>query len=161
MNYRFDNRSESEFKRDIKDRTLQERELFFRWLEIQEKNTGTKPVFIDTGCGSHGEFLEDDKVSYDADFDVEGIGPLEVKFAKPLLVEVFHLKVGQVASYIKQGATLLMVNGINEPVAMYTMISVESLQEIVDECEIVKWRGFGFKPSYRIPVDKFVWRAFE
>lgn len=158
MNKRFDHRTEEEFKVEIAERTLLERRLFLEWIDLQEDDTGTKPEFTDTGCGNHGEFIEDKKVSTAADFDVEGIGLVEVKFAKPMLKRDFHLKVGQTKSYIKQGALILMVIGANEDVPKFTLISVEALEEIVETCSIVKWVGFGFKAAYRVSVNQFVWR---
>jgi hypothetical protein len=161
MNKRFDTRTEEEFKAEIAQRTLLERELFLEWLNLQEKETGVRPEFTDTGCGNHGEFIEDKKVSTAADFDVEGIGLVEVKFAKPMLKRDFHLKVGQTKSYIKQGAMILMVIGADEDVPKFTLISVEALEEIVETCPIVKWVGFGFKASYRIEIGKFIWRDLK
>jgi hypothetical protein len=159
MNRRFDYRSKEEFKREIKDRTEQERLLFLRWIKILEAEAGgITPKYQDNGCGQHGEFLENHEVSLDADFVVDGYGPLEVKFAKPLLKDVFHLKVGQTKSYIKQGATVLMVNGADELVPDYVLLNPEVLQNIVDNCPVVRWGGFGGKPSYRIKVDKYIWR---
>jgi hypothetical protein len=161
MNKRYDNRTEEEFKVEIAERTLLERNLFLRWIKMRERETGEKSEFADTGCGNHGEFIEDKEVSTDADFNVKGIGPVEVKFAKPMLKRDFHLKVGQTKSYIKQNAVILMVIGADGTIPKFTVISVESLEEIVETCPIVKWVGFGFKAAYRIPIDKFVWRDLE
>lgn len=158
---RKDNRTHDEFVRDIKDRTLEERALFMLWLDLQERETGTRPSYEDTGCGQHGEYLEDEDVSLDADFSVDGIGSLEVKFSRPLLKRNFHLKVSQVNAYIKQNASLLMVNGASEDVPEFTIISPEALQDIKDSCPIVRWQGFGGKASYRIDVKQYVWRPLK
>lgn len=159
--YRLDERSEDEFRRDIRERTLQERSLFIRWLDMMEKKTGTRPVYKDTGCGKTGEYLEDKDVSMAPDFEVEGHGKIEVKFAKPMLKRVFHLKVGQVKSYCKEGAIILMVNGADSDVPTFTMLDNNALASIIEDCPIVRWRGFGNKPAYRIPVDKFLWRSLD
>lgn len=158
--YRFDQRTEEEFKKDIKDRTLEERRLFFVWLDLLEAEQGERPDYDDTGCGKDGEFLEDANVTTNADYYVEGYGPIEVKFAIPMLTKNFHLKERQVKSYIEQSATVLMVNGAGEDVPSFTMISPDALQALVqdDDIEVVKWVGFGFKQSYRIPISRFVWR---
>jgi hypothetical protein len=161
MNYRFDQRSQEEFERDIKDRTHTERALFLMWLDLVEKNTGKRPSYKDTGCGKTGDFLTDKEVSTQADFDVENFGKIEVKFAKPLLDKFFHLKVRQVKAYAKQGASILMVNGADQDVPQFTVLSPQTLQSIINDCRIVKWAGFGYKTAYKIPVDRFVWRSLK
>lgn len=161
MNYRYDNRSEDQFKKDIKSRTREERRLFLLWLDLIEHTTGTRPKYNDTGCGQTGELLQDSQVSMDPDFHVEGYGKVEVKFSKPLLNKFFHLKAAQVKSYHKDNATILMINGSDEPQPQYTMLKPAALADIMATCKIIPWTGFGGKPSYKIPVDKFVWRLLK
>jgi len=161
MNYRFDERSEEQFKHDIRDRTMEERSLFLLWLDLIERDTGQRPKYKDTGCGKTGDFLQDGEVSTDPDFEVEGYGHVEVKFSKPRLKTVFHLKAGQVKQYLKQGATILMVNGTDEDVPEFTMLKPEALKRIADDCKIVNWKGFGHKPAYRIMVKQFLWRPLK
>jgi len=161
MNYRFDERSKEEFERDIRDRTMEERSLFLMWLDLLEKESGCRPNYKDTGCGKTGDFLEDSEVSTKPDFEVDGYGHVEVKFSKPRLARVFHLKVSQVKQYVKQGATILMVNGTDGDIPQFTMLKPKALKRIVDSCEIVNWVGFGHKPAYRIPIKEFVWRPLK
>lgn len=160
-NYRFDQRSEEEFLKDIKNRTLEERKLFFLWLDLVQKETGTRPIFKDTGCGKDGDYLEDDQVSTDPDFEVEGYGKLEVKFSKPICETFFHLKEGQVKSYYKSGAIILMINGARSEIPTFTMLKSETLKDIIDTCKLVPFAGFGYKMSYKIPISKFVWRPLK
>jgi len=160
-NYRFDERSESEFKEDIKNHTMEERALFLLWLDLVERDTGSRPEFKDTGCGRSGDFLEDKAVNTDPDFEVDGYGEVEVKFAKPMLKRYFHLKQNQVKQYLKRGACILMVNGSGEEVPEFTMLKTDALASIMKDCEIVPWKGFGWKPAYRIPVNKFLWRPLK
>jgi hypothetical protein len=156
--YRLDDRSEEEFKKEIRERTLQERSLFIRWLDLIELKTGKRPAYEDTGCGKSGEYLEDDEVSMAPDFRVEGYGQVEVKFSKPLLTRFFHLKADQVRSYRQIGASILMINGADTDDPHFTLLDAEVLKFISLQCEVTKWRGFGGKPAYRIPVDMFLWR---
>lgn len=160
-NYRFDERSKEEFEKDIKSHTMEERALFLLWLDLIEKDTGSRPKFKDTGCGKDGAFLDDKDVNTDPDFEVEGYGEIEVKFAKPMLNRNFHLKTNQVKSYLKKGATILMVNGSGEDVPTFTMLKPTALQAIMDECEVINWKGFGWKPAYRIAVNRFLWRDLK
>ena len=159
--YRLDGRSEEEFKKDIKSRTLQERQLFLMWLDYLENNTGKRPEFKDNGCGQAGEYLEDKDVSTDPDFEVEGYGQVEVKFANPLLTRDFHLKANQVRSYCESGALILMINGAKEDIPQFTLLKNDTLKDIMDDCKIIPWQGFGGKMSYHIPISKFVWRDLK
>ena len=160
-NYRFDNRSEEEFKEDIKNHTMSERTLFFLWLDLIEKDTGKRPKFTDTGCGNDGEFLENSKVKTDPDFTVEGYGEIEVKFSKPLIKTYFHLKTNQIKNYCTRRATILMVNGAGEETPMFTMLKPEALDAIVRDCKAINFKGFGWKPAYRILVSRFLWRPLK
>jgi hypothetical protein len=162
MSYRFDKRSKEQFAADIKSSTQTEAVLLNLWLNWIERNTGNKPQFRYTGCGADdGEFLEDSKVTTHADYEVEGVGLLEVKFSKKLLPKVFHLKVRQVESYIRQGATILMVNGSESDSPQFTLIDAAALQAITDDCDDIPWQGFGGKRSYRVPVTRCVWRPLR
>ena len=154
--YRFDHRTKKEFAEDIKSSTKEELRLFKLWLK-NKTPPGTK--FKATGCGSDGEFLSSAKASSEADFYVDGIGPIEVKFAKPFLDKVFHLKVTNVLSYIKQGASILMFNGSDTKNTTYTLIPPIILQEIKDTCKIVDWQGMGAKPCFRINIDMLKWET--
>lgn len=159
-NYRFDKRSKEEFVADIKASTQTEAVLLNLWLNYIERTTGEERLkFRYTGCGPNdGEFLEDSKVTTHADYEVEGIGLLEVKFSKKLLPKIFHLKVRQVESYLRQGATILMVNGSESDTPKFTIINTVALQAIADTCEVRPWAGFGGKISYKIPVSRCIWR---
>ena len=161
MNYRFDDRSKEQFEKEIKERTIEERSLFLLWLDLIERETGRRPSYSDTGCGRTGDFLEDGEVSTDPDFNVDGYGHIEVKFSKPLLKKVFHLKASQVKSYLKQKATILMVNGAELDAPEFTMLKPRALKNIIETCEVIPWKGFGNKLSYRIPVNKFIWRSLK
>lgn len=160
-NYRFDDRSEAEFKKDIKQHTMTERALFLLWLDLVEKDTGKRPTYEDSGCGKDGKFLEDKEVSTDPDFEVEGYGFVEVKFAKQILTRDFHLKVNQVLSYCKKQTTILMVNGADEEVPTFTMLKPDVLKQISEDCKSIPWRGFGGKLSYKISVKRFIWRPIK
>lgn len=158
--YRFDYRSEEQFVRDIKSRTLEERALFECWLDLIEKETGNRPAFKDTGCGKDGNLLQDNEVSTDPDFDVNGFGLVEVKFSKPKIKDNFHLKVSQVKQYLKKNVTILMVNG-SDTTPEFTMLKADALKNISKFCEKVCFGGFGGKLSYRIPIGMFIWRQLK
>lgn len=156
--HRFDVRSKDEFRKEIKESTATEQILFERWLTWCELNKGARPKYTVTGCGADGEFLESSKVTTAADYRVEGLGPVEVKFAKPVLKRDFHLKATQTESYLKQGAYILMFNGSSDPSTTFTLITPNMLENIVRKCKVIPWIGFGGKPSYKISINKFIWR---
>lgn len=155
--YRFDNRSKEEFKEQIKKTTEQERTLLELWIKKQKK----KVKYRDLGCGQHGELLKSHEVSTDADFEVDGFGPFEVKFARKTLAKFFHLKKNQVKSYIRQKAYILMVNGAEENAPSYALLDPDFIKMIPEIYETVSWQGFGNKPSYRIPLEDLEWLSLK
>jgi hypothetical protein len=161
MNYRHDDRSPEQFAKDIKAHTMEERALFLLWLDLVEKETGKRPTYKDTGCGKTGDVLDDKDVSTDPDFEVEGYGLVEIKFSKPLLNKFFHLKTSQVKQYCQKNAMILFVHGTETKSPVFTMLKQDALKSIMKECKIVNWLGFGYKPSYRVPIGKFIWRPLK
>lgn len=157
-NYRYDFRSKTQFAKDVKEGTLKENRLLKKWLDHIEIATGERPRAKRTRKkGSGGEYLDDKDVVIDADFEVEGYGLVEVKFAKSLITTNFHLKVDQVQKYIALGASVLMVNGADTSEPEFAFIRVRRLKELANEARIVHWRGFGGKKAYRIPIKKVRW----
>lgn len=150
--YRFDNRTEKEFKKDIKDGNRIERMLLERWLP-----TVGNPSYRDTGCGNDGEFLEIEDVNTDPDFYVEGIGHVEVKFCRPV-PRNFHLKVSQIRQYIEHNAQLLMVLGAGCEFPKYSLISVDDLRFLLEACDHVACRQFGNKKAIRVPAEWITWK---
>lgn len=161
MNYRFDKRSKDKFKQDIKSATKTEEEILKLWLDLLQKDGLTRPTYKNLAHGRDGEFLSNEEVDSTADFEVEGHGRIEIKFCNPFLKTRFHLKVGQLKSYIKQGCKILIVNGWETDKPVFTIISTAMMEKIVAFCEVVKWVGFGDKPAYRIPTEMFVWRPLR
>ena len=160
MNYRRDNRSLDKFKQDIKDGSLAEREIMTRWLDIEQKRTGRRPVCKDNGCDNTGEYLSDRSVTLAPDFSVEGIGLVEVKFSYPKLGRVFHLKTDQVIHYLKHNACILFCDGWRTDKPLYVMITPQMLTDLVRNAPVVKFPGMGYKECYRIQVDSLPWQTF-
>lgn len=156
--YRLDYRTREEFKKDVKEGTRLENELMEAWLKRVEQVVGKRPACTRTSRkGADGEYLDIEDVTLDADFEVENVGFVEVKFSKPLLTSCFHLKAAQVNSYIKQNASILMVNGTDTDSPEFALITVSMLKQIRRDCRVVNWRGFGNKKAYKIPIRKLVW----
>ena len=155
---RKDFRSQRQFKKDIKAAHLIEGAILKRWLTVLKKTCGRSFKYIENGCGPDGEYLRQKDVSTDADYYVTDIGYVEVKFSKMLLKENFHLKTSQVKSYIKQRANILMVDGWNTEKAQFTFITPEQMEAFEGKYEVVAFAGMGFKLSYKINVNEFIWR---
>jgi hypothetical protein len=127
MSSRFDNRSVSAFKKQIKFSTMLEKYFFNKWLDVV-KNTNSIKVssWGDNGCGNDGEFIAKGNTA-GADYKVTGsfssplIYPDTVSFEDhPLEVKwvptsgKFTLKEGDLKAYIKEGASILFIyNSVN------------------------------------------------
>jgi hypothetical protein len=161
MNYRMDGRSQKKFEKEIKEATAIEEQILNMWLMLIEKDTGKRPAYTALSKGRDGEFLKDSEVDSMADFEIEGVGKLEIKFCRPLLKERFHLKEGQLKKYLEQGAAILIVNGYDTKEPVYAMIKQDMMAKIIAECEVVNWQGMGFKKCYRVPTNLFIWRPLN
>lgn len=159
MSYRTDGRDKEEFRRDIADGIEQEHKIIERWLDVLESQTGRRPLCRWTGCGDPDQFLVDEEVSTEADFDVEGHGKIEVKFSRPSFF-LFHLKVSQLESYVKQNAKILMVKGWDTEQPQFALISPALMTRGLKIWPRIKFRGFGGKLAVRIHASQFVWRDF-
>lgn len=152
---RKDFRTHKQFTKDIKEASLIERAILKRWCKVI--GIDFKSV-TETGCDPEGDYLPNGQVHTIADYHVPEIGYVEVKFSKPLLDGVFHLKVQQVESYIKQKASILMVDGFNSPKAQFTFITPEQMSAFGEKYEVVPFMGMGAKPCYKLNVGDFIWR---
>lgn len=154
MNYRFDKRTKEQFLADIKSASRTEKVLLEKWLDKVQQKTGVRYAYQDTGSDNSGEYLESKDVTCKADFELEEIGPTEVKFSKTL-IDPFHLKISQVKSYIKQDAFIIFFNGVETAKPEFTMfMSTDVLKMNLEE---VNYYGFGGKLSYRIPCSLLDW----
>ena len=159
--YRMDGRSEDEFIRDIQKGNERERLamcLFEKYLRRELSFDGT---IVENGVDMSGEFIQDDKkVTAEADYLVNGL-PLEVKTSKNHTTRIY-LKVSQVDSYIKQGASLLYVNGIDEIQPAFTFFSLEDLKEIKENGPKLRpGRANGGKLSYLLHAEDYYWSTFK
>jgi hypothetical protein len=99
---RFDNRSVSTFKKDIKFGTMLEKYFFNKWISIvgiQDKD------WSDNGCGNDGEFIAKGNTA-GADYRVYN-QPLELKWVPT--AGKFTLKENDLKAYIREGADILFI----------------------------------------------------
>lgn len=102
MSNRFDNRSVSTFKKDIKFGTMLEKYFFNKWISIvgiQDKD------WSDNGCGNDGEFIAKGNTA-GADYRVYN-QPLELKWVPT--AGKFTLKENDLKAYIREGADILFI----------------------------------------------------
>ncbi len=104
MSNRFDNRSVSTFKKDIKFGTMLEKYFFHKWLEIA-KTRDPKIKWEDNGCGNDGEFIAKGNTA-GADYKVNNV-PLEIKWVPT--AGKFTLKENDLKAYIREGADILFI----------------------------------------------------
>lgn len=104
MSSRFDNRTVSTFKKDIKFGTMLEKYFFSKWLEIA-KTRDPKITWEDNGCGNDGEFIAKGNTA-GADFKVNNV-PLELKWVPT--AGKFTLKENDLKAYIREGADILFI----------------------------------------------------
>ena len=160
MSYRKDIRSDEEFAEDIQKHTKRELDLFIRWLDFIKNKTGKVLTYQSIGCGPDGEVLADKDVSVGADFEVEEYGKIDVKFSNVKIKDFFHLKEKHVLRYIEDDVSILMVNDA-EGTPVFTLLDPRILANVKRTCQIVNFGGFGFKPSFRIPIGDFIWRQLD
>lgn len=119
MSTRFDKRTVSTFKKDIKFGTMLEKYFFREWLRVCKFTNNVKVLsWADNGCGNDGEFISKGS-TFGADYivnverrlpsgDLETIkSPLEVKWVPT--AGKFTLKENDLRAYIKEEASILFI----------------------------------------------------
>lgn len=160
-NYRMDNRSKEQFIQDIEKGNERERFAIILFKNYLRREFGFTGRIEPNGVDMSGDFIEDDrKVTTEADYLVNG-KPMEVKTSRNE-VKFLYLKTSQVNSYIKQKASLLFVNDVEGDRPFFTFFTVEDLQEIQRNAQVVfpKNNINGGKKSYFIDGTELEWRFF-
>jgi hypothetical protein len=119
MSSRFDNRTVSTFKKDIKFATMLEKYFFQGWLKRVEAKSSSVKVdsWKDNGCGNDGEFIEKGNTA-GADYAISGSvtdwsprnvkdEPLEIKWVPT--AGKFTLKENDLKAYVKENASILFI----------------------------------------------------
>lgn len=161
-NYRMDGRSKEQFIQDIKKGNDRERLAIKLFTGFLRRDFGSTIIVEENGVDMSGDFIEDDnKVTAEADYKVNG-ELMEVKTSSGHSKDIY-LKVRQIDSYIKQGASLLYVNGINREVPAFTFWTVEELKEMRQTLKAVTPPGKvnGGKLSYKINASDYDWLTFD
>jgi hypothetical protein len=162
MSYRFDNRSKSEFKKDIKNSHIAEAQIAVRICLAHYIATGVWLDLKPNGIDMTGQYKE--TVTSDPDFII-GKKVTEITRADTLCDKFFHWKVNKIKRAIKDEVYTVFVNGFRvqkEP--KFIMISAKILAEKT-KLAIEKYgetkhpgsggNGFVNKASYRYDLDWF------
>lgn len=154
--YRRDTRNEKQFTKDIQESTEIERKILEKFIKIlEQKSSGGKFVIISSGCDNSGRWLPVNQISTRADYRING-KLLEIKFSRPFS-KVFHWKVSQIESYIRQNASLLFVNGYDLVKPKYIYLHVIELIALTRKYpKVLYWE----KETYEIPANDFDWKDF-
>jgi hypothetical protein len=162
-NYRMDSRTKEQFIQDIKVGNERERLAVTLFKNYLRREFGFTGDIKENGVDMTGDFIEDDKkVTTGADY-VVGVAelPMEVKTSTGHNVDIY-LKVKQIDAYIRQGASILYVNGIERDIPAFTFWTVEDLKEMRRTLEKVTPPNNinGGKLSYKIDALKYEWSTF-
>jgi hypothetical protein len=110
-NYRLDNRTESQFKKDIKNSSLKEAEIAVRicqWIKDQSEQW---PKLIPTGIDFTGDFIKDGStINASPDYQINGISA-EITRADVICAKAFHQKQNKVQRCLKNDSSIVFVNG--------------------------------------------------
>lgn len=161
--HRMDGRSEEKFARDIKVGTERERLAITLFRHYLRREEGFTDFIMENGVDMTGGYIADDsKVTAEADYIFKG-KPLEVKTSHSHSLDIY-LKVHQVRSYIKQGASLLFVNGMDDwsgkPPA-FIIFSLEDLKEMeANAPKVNPINKNGGKLSYKLDATQLHWTTF-
>lgn len=121
-------RTVQEFKVEIKDHHIIQRELM-ECVNLYYKQNRDKELTIeDNGVDNSGEYVEPDKLNSEADFLVNG-KKFEVKFFYHDR-KVFRLKYMNLLSYVKQDAYICIINGYGTDNPRFAIIGKEKLKKM-------------------------------
>jgi hypothetical protein len=161
--YRMDFRTKEQFVQDIQKGNERERLAITLFKGFLKNQLGQEVEIQENGCDMSGEFIEDmSKVSAGADYTVGANKlPLEVKTSTGHNTTIY-LKIKQIHSYIRQGASVLYVNGIERPVPAFTFWTVEDLVEMTKSCvKVIPPNGInGGKESFQVDALNYEWLTF-
>lgn len=161
MNYRFDVRDKKVFIKDIHKWHRVENKIASVFEKRLTDSLGRTVTIQVNGCGMDGRYLEDHEVTTAPDFlivvdDAKRTIPLEIKASGDFL-NVFHIKVDQVRSYLEFDPDLmmLMVRGTKAKNPVFTLMRPSMF--VQHEFPVVKFATWGNKKCYRLFARQFHW----
>ena len=163
--YRFDYRTESQFKKDIKTSHDKEAKIAVRLCISCHAKTKIWPTLKPAGIDASGEFIENAReVTAEPDFRI-GDRLVEITRSDVFCNRTFHQKSYKIVRALKNGSDLVFVNGydvVKQP--NYIWLTSKELEPFVARSlskygEVVHPGGGGKrwtnKPAYRFDVFWF------
>lgn len=147
MSYRFDKRTEEEFKNDIENCTKLETVLMGRYVDYLNSRTDKTVdyTFIHNGVDNTGEFIKDDKeVHCGADFILRAPGkldkPIEIKHCKPKR-SAFHLKINHIQQCVKNNVCIINWMGVETDNPQFCILLPSDLeQSLLTGKQVLFWQ---------------------
>lgn len=158
--YRFDSRSEEEFKKHIKECSIFERDLMRRYVKYLNSKSTDVYEFEDNGIDNSGEFIGEDKdVDAKPDFVLlknKSIRrKIEIKHCKPERT-CFHIKLNHINRCIEEDVCIINWMGTDTNNARFCILTPDILRKSLEtgyRCSM--WS----KPVIRFYCKDFVWYA--
>ncbi len=110
-NYRFDKRSKENFVKDIKLAHIKEAEIALRLCALINYKLLKWPKLKAKGTNYTGDYVDNKEVSLEEDFEIEDT-KVEITKSDVVCRRYFHEKVSKVEKCIRDGITLIFVNGL-------------------------------------------------
>lgn len=154
--YRFDKRSEAEFKKDIKLSSRIELDIVTRMCYIKFKETGVWPKLVATGCGFSGEFIKNNKqVSSFPDYSIDD-QYYEITRSNSYCPRFYHQKLKKVDNIIKNGWNIVFCNGYFPLKPSSFCVCDAPILEKLTAMSLEKYgiakQPFTLKPCYRYDI---------
>lgn len=157
--YRKDWRSDAEYANDIMVGHKTEQDIIQAYAKHLRHTQGIKVTIKNNGVDNSGKVIDAKDVTTDADFIVNG-ELMEVKFMNNYCKN-FRFKEDQLHSYIRQGATVLFVNGWKTDRPVFTLMDTKALKDIAKHTKAQPFEGWGNKRAYFLRDSSFTWKKFS
>ncbi|WP_328597295.1 hypothetical protein [Heliobacterium mobile] len=159
LNYRMDDRDIKDFARDIEHGSRVEREIIELYVDYWQRKTGEVLSIQNNGCDNSGRLLLGANVNLKADYLLNG-RPVEVKFNNSNL-STFRFKSDQLNSYMKQGASVIWVNGWQTSIPVFTVLKPKHLRLIKESKTPLPFIFWGSKLCYELSASDYTWTALK
>lgn len=151
--YRYDSRTEQQFRKDIKSSHKKEALIAVRLCIYKYNKTKIWPTLIPNGVDISGKFIKNiKKVVSDADFKI-GSELIEITRSDGKCEKYFHEKINKVKKSIENNASIVFVNGYDvksEP--DFIILDALDLEALLDDSKVHYMFG---KPMYRYQIEWF------
>lgn len=158
LRFRRDNRSEEQFKKDIKEHTLREKKLLELWIK-EMASLGISVSYENNGVDNSGEFVEESNVNPDYKLTVNGLTRLTEIKQNPY-DHRNSFKVYDLQTYIKQDADILLFYGLGKTYqltekARWAIIKPEAMTRMLELPRTKGDAAWGYKEIVVVWFNRF------